>query len=201
MKVTKIIKYLVVLYVLLTGASSLMAQDKLVKVNGDTIVCKVKEILDDEIKYTDPKLRSDLVFGIDKNKIKSISFEDGTEMSISDSMYGAANYEGQSKNIIKTRIFGLLTNCVDLTYERSIKPGHSYEVTLGYIGAGVDMNDMDQKGVYAKVGYKFFFSSDYYEKGTRYSHLLKGTYFRPEFAFSGYSFQPEHYYYYGFYIN
>lgn len=161
------------------------AQDALVTVKNDTIYCRVTEILDDEVKYKDLNLRQDLVFGIDKNKLKVIILDDGSRIDISDSMYGRENYEDQNKNILKTRFLAPIFNSVNLTYERSLKPGRSIEATLGIIGVGMD-NDGNESGAFLKVGYKFIKSPDFYLKGMRYAHILKGTYVRPELALTSY---------------
>jgi hypothetical protein len=47
-------------------------------------------------------------------------------------------------------------------------------------------SDGNESGAFFKVGYKFIKSPDFYLKGMRYAHLLKGTYVRPELAFTSY---------------
>lgn len=173
--------------------------DQLVLHKGKTIQCEVREIGDDEIKYVMEGYRDDLLFGIDKNKVARIVFGDGREMELSDSMYGKENYSDQRKNALKFHFFSPLTGATAFSYERSLKPGRSLEVGLGIIGLGSDDmefdTDEDASGAYLKVGYKFIKDPDFYLKGMRYAHLLKGAYFKPEIAFSSYSYNPSDYYY------
>jgi hypothetical protein len=51
------------------------AQDKIIKLTGETIVCKVTEITNDIIKYN--VLQEDLIRNIQKVKIERIIFENG----------------------------------------------------------------------------------------------------------------------------
>ena len=175
------------------GFTEMCAQDRIIKTNQDTIHCQIKEILDDEVKYIDPKLRNDLVFGIDKNKVDKIVLANGAEVEISDSMYGKAEYEDQSQNVIKARLFGPLYGALDFSFEHSIKPGSSYEGTIGFIGTGLDNYGRNPQGAYVKLGYKLIKSPDFYLKGMRYAHILKGSYVRPEIIFAAYEVNKDEY--------
>lgn len=164
--------------------------DQLIQRNGKVIVCQIREIGDDEIKYVMEGYRDDLVFGIDKNKVEKIVFADGREMNISDSMYGKENYEGQNKNALKFHFFSPLSGATAFTYERSLKPGRSIEAALGIVGVGwQDDYTRNASGFYTKLGYKFIKDPDFYVKGMRYAHILKGSYIRPELAFASYSYE------------
>lgn len=178
--------------VLLFFSTVLLAQskfaDKIMKRNGEIIVCEIREIGDDEIKYVLADFRSDVTFGIDKNKVASIVFSDGREMKFTDSMYGRENYELQHKNALKFNFFSPLTGATSFSYERSLKPGRSIETGLGIIGLGMDLDGYKSAGVYVNVGYKFIKDPDFYMKGMRYAHILKGAYFKPELAFSSYKY-------------
>lgn len=175
----------------------LFAQDKfgdqLIKHNGEIIVCQVREIGDDEIKYAMEGFRSDLVFGIDKNMVERILFSDGRELKLSDSMFGKENYNQQRKNAIKFHFFSPLTGATAFSYERSLRPGSSMEAGLGIIGLGEDLYGLKASGIYVNVGYKFIKNPDFYMKGMKYAHVLKGSYFKPELAFSSYSFTDQTY--------
>jgi hypothetical protein len=187
------LKYL--LPILLFSSYQLSAQDRIIKTDNDTIVCKVKEILSDEVKYIIPETSMDILFGIDKNEILKIILENGKELSFSHSLYGTKTYENQKKNAIKVNFLAPLTGNMTFSYERLIRPSRSWEVSLGIIGLGDDFNDEDPRGVFAKFGMKFIKSPDFYLKGMRYAHVLKGTYVKPEIAFSTYSYDPVNYYY------
>jgi hypothetical protein len=164
-----------------------LAQDRIIKTTKDTIVCQVKEIGDDEIKYTQKDFKGDVIFGIDKNKVDRIVFSDGKELKFNDSMYGSAEYAKQKKNALKVGFLSPLFGATSFSYEHSLKPGSSIEATLGIIGLGSDISGNKASGAYLKFGYKFIKSPDYYQKGTRFEHILKGAYLRPEIAFSTYS--------------
>jgi len=170
-----------------------IAQDRIIKITKDTIVCQIKEIGDDEVKYTQKDFRGDLVFGIDKNKVKKILFSDGKELTFKDSMYDSAQYENQHKNALKVGFLSPLAGATSFTFEHSLKPGNSIEATLGIIGLGDDINAESSSGIYLKFGYKFIKSPDFYLKGIRYAHILKGAYIRPEVSFSSYSVIPSLY--------
>jgi len=169
-------------------------QDLIIKTNGDTIKCHISEVLDDEVKYILKDVRDDILFGIDKNKLNQIILEDSTILPIFNSLTSANNYKEQHRHIIKSKLLAPLFNSFNLTFEKSIRPGRSWEATVGIIGVGIDIFDRNEKGAFVKFGYKFLKDPDYYMKGMRYSHLLKGTYIRPEIAFTSYRATDEIYY-------
>jgi len=162
------------------------AQDRIIKITKDTIVCQIKEIGDDEIKYTQKDFRGDVVFGIDKNKVSKVLFSDGKELTFKDSMMDPTKYETQHKNALKVGFLSPLFGATSFTFEHSLKPGSSIEATLGIIGLGTDFTGNSSRGLYLKLGYKFIKSPDFYLKGMQYSHILKGAYVRPEISFSTY---------------
>jgi hypothetical protein len=163
------------------------AQDRIIKISKDTINCQVKEIGDDEIKYTQKDYRGDLIFGIDKNKVSKIILGDGKELSFKDSMYDPARYKDQHKNALKVGFLSPLFGATSFSFEHSLKPGSSVEATLGIIGLGSDITDNSPRGAYLKFGYKFIKSPDFYLKGMQYSHILKGAYIRPEVSLLTYN--------------
>jgi len=162
------------------------AQDLIIKITKDTIVCQIKEIGDDEVKYTRKDFRGDILFGIDKNKVSKIIFSDGKELTIKDSMYDPAQYKNQHKNALKVGFLSPLFGATSFSFEHSLRPGNSVEATLGIIGLGTDMNDNSSTGAYVKLGYKFIKSPDFYLKGMQYSHILKGAYIKPEVSLATY---------------
>lgn len=170
-----------VLMMLFSG--SVLAQDLILKKNNETIHCKIREIGLDEIKYNMPDYSTDIMFAIDKDKIAKIVFENGKEMIFEKEMTNPLNYEDNKKNIIKIDFLSPLTGNTTFAYEHSLRPGRSYEVTLGIIGLGLDNNDRNPGGAFAKFGYKFIKDPDFYLRGMRYSHILKGSYVKPEITF------------------
>jgi hypothetical protein len=190
-----ILSFLLLLSTLINAQDK--AADQLIQRNGNVIVCEIREIGDDEIKYVMEGYRDGLVFGIDKNKVEKIIFGDGREMNIEDSMYGKGNYENQRKNAFKFYFFSPLFGATTFGYERSLSPGRSLEVTLGIIGLGTeDAISQEANGFHMNVGYKFIKDPDFYVKGMRYAHILKGAYVKPELALSSYSYTEKGFFYY-----
>ena len=174
----------------------LSAQDMIIKTNSDTIFCKIKEIGSDEIKYVRPEYSEDVIFGIDKEKVKKVIFANGEELSFTIDLEDPQSYAEDHKNAIKFNLFSPLLGTFVVNYEKSIKPGMSVEFGLGYIyGAGDDIGRKQDAGVNARVGFKFIRSPDFYIKKMKYSHILKGAYAKPEITFS--SFNTNNNYYYG----
>jgi hypothetical protein len=169
------------------------AQDTIVKITGEIIGCKVVEIGTDQIKYKVADLQSDILFGIDKAEVDKIVFANGEELVI-DHLIGARQtvemnsdqlFKIQKKNDIKLNFLSPMNSVLTFSYEKAIKPGASWEATLGIVGIGFDNPD-DAVGFAMMGRYKFFQSPDYYLKGMRYAHILKGRYVAPELLFASY---------------
>lgn len=182
--------YALILFTVVLSFTGL-AQDRIIKISKDTIVCQIKEVGDDEIKYTQKDFRGDLIFGIDKNKVSRIIFSDGKELTFKDSMNDPERYKDQNKNALKVGFLSPLFGATSFTFEHSLRPGNSIEASLGIIGLGTDFTNNSSEGLYLKFGYKFIKSPDFYLKGMQYSHILKGAYIRPEVCFSTYSFKSD----------
>lgn len=171
------------------------SQDLIVKRNNDTIQCKIKEVGMDEIKYALPDYPEDVAFSIDKEVVKKAVFSNGKELEFSKEMTNPENYADNFKNAWKIDFISPLTGNLTFAWEHSIKPGHSYELSLGIIGAGVNINEDDHGGVFVKAGYKFIRSPDFYMRGMRYAHVLKGSYIKPEIQLGFYTTDESEYYY------
>ena len=182
----------ILLFTLLISCYQLNAQDRIIKVNNDTINCMVKEISTDEVKYIVPETSNTILFAIDKNEISKIILENGKELSFSHSLYGIKTYQDQRKHALKLNFLAPLTGNTTISYERLIRPSRSWEASLGIIGLGIDSNDENPRGAFGKFGMKFIKNPDFYLKGMRYAHVLKGTYVKPEVTFSVYSFEKEY---------
>ena len=189
----KIQMTLVFLFVISILLAQEKYEDKLIRRDGKIIVCKVREIGDDEIKYSEEGIRSDILIGIDKNKVASIVFADGREMKMTDSMSNSADYATQRKNAFKVNVFLPVSGAFEICYERSLVPGRSIDSSIGIIYAGnEDGSSMDASGFFLKAGYKFIKDPDFYLKGMRYAHILKGAYVKPELAFSTFNFNSDY---------
>lgn len=178
-------KKLVFLFsLLLIGIHCVSAQDTIVKRDNSKLYCKVLEMGSDEIKYQLPGLS--VTMGIDKNDAIKVIFANGTVIEIEHSLYGKGNYENQKRNVLKFDFVSPTVNYTEFSFERSLKPGRSIEFSLGIIGLGFNVVDEDDVGVAIRTGYKFIKSPDFYLKGLRYAHILKGSYIKPELTLSLY---------------
>lgn len=191
-EMTKLLKINLFAIIALLTSGTLLAQDKIYRKNPtDTIPCKIVEVGEELIKYSTDTYSQNLTFSVDKNNVSRIVFENGKEMTFADSMFGKENYESQRKDAIKLSFLSPLMGAAIFSYEHSVKPGQSMEFGLGIIGAGRDVDDVNPFGAVAKFGYKFITSPDWYDRRHRYSHILKGSYVKPEVTVLHYT---THYY-------
>ena len=191
-EMTKLLKINLFAIIALLTSGTLLAQDKIYRKNPtDTIPCKIVEVGEELIKYSTDTYSQNLTFSVDKNNVSRIVFENGKEMTFADSMFGKENYESQRKDAIKLSFLSPLMGAAIFSYEHSVKPGQSMEFGLGIIGAGRDVDDVNPFGAVAKFGYKFITSPDWYDRRHRYSHVLKGSYVKPEVTVLHYT---THYY-------
>ncbi len=174
-------KNLTLLFLLVFSIAA-FSQDRVIKNSGDTLKCKVTEIGADQIKYYYSD-NEKLIFGIDKALVKRIEFSTGEVMKIeANSFDNPEYYIGQNRNVIKFNFLSPINTNMEFVYEHSIKPGRSWETSLGIIGLGFDTDDYNPKGVYGKFAYKFIRKPDFYMQRMHYAHILKGAYIAPELA-------------------
>jgi hypothetical protein len=189
----KTIRFILAFICLLLFNQLITAQDKIYKLNGEVIECKVVEIASDQIKYSVPDFGPDVLIGIKKSEVDKILFGSGKEMTIDHAeetketmeMNSDLLFKVQKKNDIKMEFLAPLNSVLAFTYEHCIKPGRSWEATIGFVGIGFENPD-DAQGIALKGGYKFMKSPDFYMQGMRYAHILKGGYVRPELLFASY---------------
>jgi len=185
-------KTVTTLLLLLISAFS-FAQDKIVKKSNETINCKVTELGAAEVKYyynDNPKL----IFGIDNTLVDRVEFGTGEVVEVGKNTFDNPEYyASQSKNALKVNFLSPLFGTTEFVFERSIKPGRSWETALGIVGLGNDIQDVDPRGVYGKFAYKFMRSPDFYMQKMHYSHLLKGAYIAPEIALRYMSYDGSYY--------
>jgi hypothetical protein len=182
----KRLAFLSALFLLVIGVQ---AQDYMTLRDGKTLEVKILELGVDEIKYkTWPAGLDQPILAIDKIKVAKVRMENGEIIEFSgDNFTDKDMYLGQKKNAAKINFLSPLNGSLWLGYERSVKPGQSFEVELGIIGAGFDVAEQNPRGVGLKGGYKFIKTPDFYMKGMRYSHILKGGYIKPELIITNYS--------------
>lgn len=168
----------------LLASTDLKAQDiLLMRGSNDSLKVKVMEVGTTEVKYKLwPAEESSIVIAESKDKIRKIIFENGTVMKFSESDFAdARNYADQKKMLVKIDLFSVLAGTTSVSFEKSIEPGRSWEAGIGMIGLGFNKETMgNNTGAFFRAGYKFINQPDYYMKGMRYSHIMKGGYIRPE---------------------
>ena len=174
-----------ILFIIL--GSSVQAQDLIIKRNQDTIYCDIKEMGTESVKYLLPDYPDDVMFAVDNDKVLKVVFENGKEKVFMTEMENPENYADNCKNAIKVDFISPLTGNLTFTFEHSLKPGASFEGTLGIIGLGVNVGDRNARGTFFKFGYKFIKSPDFYFNKMRYAHVLKGGYVKPEIAVGYYT--------------
>ncbi len=177
---------------------TLQAQDRILKRNGETISCRIREVGSEEIMYNLPEYDSEVRFSIFKSQVDRIVFGNGRELVVDHAEAARSSAEAnsadlflvQNRNAIKIQFLSPLSGVTCLSYERAIKPGQSFEASAGFIGLGFNNPD-DAAGLGIRAGYKFIRSPDYYLRGMRYAHILKGGYVRPELVLASYSLRED----------
>lgn len=179
--------FLLIAYCLLS-TFSVSAQDTIYKRNKEIIQAKIIEIGLDEIKYKMPNYEDGPTIVIAKDQIWKIVFASGVTQLMTPEMFNPETYASQKKNALKTDFLAPMFHHITFIYEHSLKPGQSIEASLGIIGVGYNPDKgVEQTGAFVRFGFKFIKSPDYYLRGMKYAHILKGSYIRPEIIFGSYS--------------
>jgi hypothetical protein len=181
-------QFLLLFTLCIFGIANLQAQDLMyLKNNKAPIQVKVYEIGLDEVKYRPWGDTIIPILVIPRVNITKLVLANGSVFEFKENpMMDASNYADQHNNALKIHFLSPLSNKLAFAYERSIKPGQSFEVGLGIIGAGVKYSESNFKGMFVRAGYKFITSPDFYLRGMRYAHILKGGYIKPELVYGGY---------------
>ena len=170
-------------------------RDTIVTKSNEQIICKITKITDTEIEYKKSMEADAIVFVISKDKVRQIRYADGTvEVITRDEMDMNAEYEILDKRqAIKFHFFSPFRDYMAFTYEKSIKMGTNIEATAGIINSSFfsfgmfDGYEHLTQGMFLSSGVKFNLGNSYYMKGMKFSHPLKGKYFKPELTYTAYS--------------
>jgi len=173
------------------------AQDLIIKTNSDTIACHIVKISDKDISYYPiGSDSSQIPFRISVKIIRKIIYENQEELSyvkgVTKEKFRERNsadyYNNQHKNALKFHSLSIIGGSLAFTYERSIKPGMSLELGLGYIFGIADSsnNNNRDKGYIIRGGVKFMRPPSYYEERRAYAHILKGVYLKPEIIYNAF---------------
>lgn len=193
-------KKIIFLLLIITCTSQLFAQDKIYKLRGAVIKAKVIEIGTDEIKYKLYDSPDGPVYVVDKSSLNRIEFADGRVEKYKLSYKDPQNFEGQLTSAVKINFLAPLLGYSQFYFEKSISPLKSYELGLGIIGAGknYEIDDYYLNGQYlpykrnafggfVEAGYKFNKLPDFFNKGSRMTHIMQGSYVKPTATLGFYS--------------
>ena len=189
----------IILSFFLIASLSVLSQDLIIKTNSDTIHCHIVNVSPKEIRYFPNMVDStDAPFRIATKVVRKIIYADGSEKAfvkgISKNHYeeiqNAEYYDNLHKNALKIHALSLIAGSITFTYERSIKPGMSFELGAGYIYGIRDTSiSSNERGYILRGGLKLIRHPSFYKKREVYAHLLKGAYLKAEIIFN--SFQRE----------
>lgn len=166
------------------------AQDKIYKKDKSIIDCVVKEIGLNEIKYRLPEdeLKDSPVIAISVDQVIKVVLSSGRVVEFTNPLNDPASYADDKKNALKVHFLSPLLEHTAFSYEKSIRPGRSFETEFGIIGLGFKIDDLERNtGIYLSSGYKFMKTPDFYSSRYKYAHILKGGYVKPQIAISVYN--------------
>jgi hypothetical protein len=189
----KTIRFFLFIIAILTGSAA-FAQDTLYFRSGEVKLGKIVEIGLDDIKYHNPGQETPVIT-IEKKELRKMIFADGTIVRFEDDQLDLApTAKGIKKtHAVKIEFFAPLTNDFAFCFEHLVKRGISMEYKLGIVGVGVAKEREDASGIWVKTGIKFFNSPEFYKRGLKRSHPLRGGYIKPEIIFSRFSVRETYY--------
>lgn len=183
-------QYILFFFFIALFAANSQAQDKMVlRGSVDTLQVKVIELGVNDIRYKTWPVDDNMPMMVEKKeRIKKIIFENGTIMKFAeDEFSNLENYVNQRKMAIKMDMLSPVRKVFSGSFEYSLKPGMSAEIGVGVIGISSYDNFFysfsESDGGFIRLGLKLIRTPDYYLKGMRYAHILKGGYLRPELIF------------------
>ncbi|TRX59590.1 hypothetical protein FNH22_10620 [Fulvivirga sp. M361] len=191
--------YLLSVLLLITAVIS-YSQDKIYKRDHSVIECVITEVGIEEIKYylSPDEIRNSPTFSIPVSQVSRIVLSNGREMTFKDPLQDESLYSEDRSHALKLHFLSALTEHLGFTYEKSIKPGRSFETELGLIGIGFNTDDYNRsQGAYVSSGYKFIRTPDFYTSHMKYAHLLKGSYIKPQIILSVYQNEYDNDFFFG----
>lgn len=133
---------------------------------------------------------------MDKDRIKEVVYKNGRVEKYEKILTDAEFYIDQKKRALKLNLISPSLGYTQFAYEQNIKPGRSFEVSLGIIGLGA-RQEMDwwnnspvyleQKGAFASFGLKFIRTPDFTSNNQKYGHIMQGLYVKPEIMIGSFS--------------
>lgn len=170
----------------LQDMESVLAQDRIIRTNKDTILSKVVEMTADKIRFRRYGMKSGPILEIYKNQVARIIYENGSELEIIyDSYYVSPDLLIRPPlNVIKVDFISPLLNHFTIGYERSLKEGLNADIKAGIIGFRISEGIDYAEGFLIKAGVKFVWTTQSISRGLKYRHPLVGKYVKPEFIVS-----------------
>jgi hypothetical protein len=179
MKTLKLTVVTVLLLFCSTNLFSQVALDTVYKKSGKAMIVKVTEVLPDMIKYIYPNGKDSIIMGIDRDELQKIAFANGAIQTFVETMINPENYANQHKNDLKIDFLAPAFYHTTIVYERSVRPGLSWETGATFVGLGVNPDKyITSSGAILGGGVKFMHTPDFYARGQHYAHILKGGYIR-----------------------
>ena len=167
----------------LCSSQSLNAQDVIYKKDGKVIRVKIVEIGSTNIRYTEFTDQEGIIFTMDRSLIREIEFESGSIYEEREPGNDKAYFFDDSRSNLKVNFFRVGDGEILVTYEQSINPNQSWEVT-----SKVFLDDEPfagfRGGFGLQGGYKIKTGTIFKGGDYRPKHLLAGGYIRPGAGFT-----------------
>lgn len=186
----KILSLFVILSFLLIS-DIISAQDKIIKVDTDTIYCRIIKYTNKKVTYSQCDSIRNNYYIIYKDHINYIVLDSSKTVSY---MGNITYSEGIGSTVaLKFHPFSPLFGHIALSLEGSVSASSSIEFGYSYIyNYPVLLNTQsytNTNGFSVRLGYKFIKASSAYKLKQKHPHLLQGFYFKPEVLFTKYSTQ------------
>ena len=177
-------------------------KDTIVTKKNAKIIGKITKVTETDIEYKKGDEQDAPVYVIGREKVRELRFANGNIENIAfDEM--DINKEIQiidKRSDVKLHFFSPMYHYLAFGYERCIKVGTNIEGSIGYIdNSAFNLNTSTRtnysyynrtpliRGGMIRVGPKFLLGEDYYMKGMKYAHPMKGRYFKPEIILTAFS--------------
>jgi hypothetical protein len=183
----------VLIFLLVSFTNSIKSQDKIFKKGGEVLNVKVLEVAIDDVQYKNHDNLDGPSYRIEKDRLVKIIYANGKIETYTASLKDKELYIGQKTAALKINFLSPLFGHTQITYEKGIAPGRSWEALVSLIGVGksqIVTGYTNNLGVYNEIrrnqaglglgfGYKFIKTPDFINRNIRFAHLLQGAYLKP----------------------
>ncbi|MFI5149703.1 MAG: hypothetical protein ACHQRM_08210 [Bacteroidia bacterium] len=181
--------------------------DTLITNKNEKLIGKITKVTETDFEYRRGSETDGPVYTVSRDKIREVRWSNGTkELIMPDEM--DVNVEAKildKRSAIKFHFFSIVSDKISFSYEHSLKVGVNLEATAGLINNSMVSNSLFSnqtspliQGGLACAGVKFLLGQDYYIKGMKYAHPLKGRFIKPEILYAGYTVHGVSAYYYNY---